>query len=200
MSEDAEAAFALAGLVGLAPEDAAESAFVPAEGAFRLPPLAEHPLRPAAFGLGSEPPDHLVAVLPARLCGVTAAIDRDDGRADAQFLPGHTRGGTRNRTRRRPAARSHAMARDAWARTGRNCGESLVGPVVTVAPAIKWLAVSQAVVSLVQVRAVIVPPDAARRSTGRRAGCLTRWHRPRRSAARRSGCTRLRTWWRSGGG
>lgn len=88
MSEDAEAAFALAGLVGFAPEDAAESAFVPAEGALRLPPLAEHPLRPAAFGLGSEPPDHLVAVLPARLYGVTAAIDRDDGRADAQFLPG----------------------------------------------------------------------------------------------------------------
>jgi hypothetical protein len=35
----------------------------------------------------------------------------------------------------------------------------LVGPVVTVAPAMKWLAVSQAVVSLVQVRAVVVWPD-----------------------------------------
>lgn len=43
------------------------------------------------------------------------------------------------------------MARDAWATTGRNCGESLDGPVLTVAPAMKWERVSIAAVSLVQV-------------------------------------------------
>ncbi len=36
--------------------------------------------------------------------------------------------------------------------TGRSCGESLDGPAVTVAPAMKWLAVSIATVSLVQSR------------------------------------------------
>src|SRR5205814_9806139 len=48
------------------------------------------------------------------------------------------------------STRSHPTARDAWARTGRNCGESLDGPVVTVAPARKCEAVSTAAVSLVQ--------------------------------------------------
>lgn len=36
--------------------------------------------------------------------------------------------------------------------TGRNCGESLDGPVATVAPAKKWLLVSHATVSLVHSR------------------------------------------------
>jgi hypothetical protein len=45
--------------------------------------------------------------------------------------------------------RSQSTARDDWARTGRNCGESLDGPTETVAPARKWLAVSTAAVSLV---------------------------------------------------
>jgi hypothetical protein len=38
--------------------------------------------------------------------------------------------------------------------TGRSCGESLDGPAVTVAPAMKWLVVSTAMVSLVQSREV----------------------------------------------
>jgi hypothetical protein len=88
VSEHAEAALPLAGLVGLAPEGAAQTPLVPAEGALRLPPLTEYPLGQAALRPGYEPPDHLAAVLPARKTGVTAAIDRDDGRADAQFPSG----------------------------------------------------------------------------------------------------------------
>lgn len=60
----------------------------------------------------------------------------------------------RQRFRRDPDARSQVTTRDAWAITGGNCGESLDGPVETRAPARKWVAVSQATVSLVQTRAV----------------------------------------------
>lgn len=49
------------------------------------------------------------------------------------------------------STRSQVAARVAWAITGWNWGESLDGPVVTVAPARKWVAVSQATVSSVQV-------------------------------------------------
>lgn len=48
--------------------------------------------------------------------------------------------------------RSQVTARDAWAMTGRSCGESSDGPVAAVAPAKKWLSVSQATVSLVHSR------------------------------------------------
>ena len=46
---------------------AAEPALVLAEGSLRLPPLAEHPLGPAALGLGDEPAGHLPPVFPALL-------------------------------------------------------------------------------------------------------------------------------------
>lgn len=48
--------------------------------------------------------------------------------------------------------RSQVTAREAWAMTGRSCGESLDGPVLTRAPARKWLSVSTATVSLVHSR------------------------------------------------
>jgi hypothetical protein len=38
--------------------------------------------------------------------------------------------------------------------TGLNWGESLLGPMLTVEPAMKWLAVSTAVVNLVHGRAI----------------------------------------------
>jgi hypothetical protein len=41
---------------------------------------------------------------------------------------------------------------------GRSCGESLPGPVVTVAAVKKWLAVSQTTVSLVHRRALALRP------------------------------------------
>ena len=59
------------------------------------------------------------------------------------------------------STRSQRTARAANVITGVNCGESLVGPTVTVAPARKWLAVSQATVSLVYVRAACSRPDRA---------------------------------------
>src|SRR5256885_1004838 len=46
-----------------------------------------------------------------------------------------------------PSTRSQPTASDACCRTGRNCGESLPGPTVAVAPVKKWLAVWQATVS-----------------------------------------------------
>jgi hypothetical protein len=42
---------------------------------------------------------------------------------------------------------------------GRNCGESLAGPRLTVAAAKKWLWVSQATVSLVQAAALCLRPE-----------------------------------------
>src|SRR5436309_12393655 len=51
----------------LPPRGAAEPALVLAEGSLRLPPLAEHPLGPAALGLGDEPAGHLPPVFPALL-------------------------------------------------------------------------------------------------------------------------------------
>ena len=42
--------------------------------------------------------------------------------------------------------------------TGRNCGTSLAGPRLTLAPARKWLAVSQATVSLVHTREPCLRP------------------------------------------
>jgi hypothetical protein len=42
--------------------------------------------------------------------------------------------------------------------TGGNCGESLDGPVATVAPVMKWVRVSTATVSLVHSRDVCVRP------------------------------------------
>jgi hypothetical protein len=42
--------------------------------------------------------------------------------------------------------------------TGRNCGASLAGPRLTVAPVRKWLAVSQATVSLVHSRLLCLRP------------------------------------------
>ena len=42
--------------------------------------------------------------------------------------------------------------------TGRSCGESLDGPVATVAPAKKWLLVSHATVSLVHSREECLRP------------------------------------------
>ena len=41
---------------------------------------------------------------------------------------------------------------------GQSCGESLPGPVVTVAAVKKWLAVSQTTVSLVHRRALCLRP------------------------------------------
>jgi hypothetical protein len=41
---------------------------------------------------------------------------------------------------------------------GSNCGESLLGPVLTVAAVRKWLRVSQTTVSLVHSRALCLRP------------------------------------------
>ena len=88
MGQHPEAALPLPAVVGLAVQGTPESPLVPGEGALGLPPLAEHPLVPGAVRLGSEPPGHLTPVLPARLPGVAAGVDRDDRRPDAQLLPG----------------------------------------------------------------------------------------------------------------
>jgi hypothetical protein len=42
--------------------------------------------------------------------------------------------------------------------TGRNCGESFDGPAETVAPVMRWLAVSKAAVSLVHCREECLRP------------------------------------------
>ena len=50
------------------------------------------------------------------------------------------------------STRSQVTTRDAWAMTRGNWGESLDGPVATVAPVMKWVRVSTATVSLVHSR------------------------------------------------
>jgi hypothetical protein len=57
--------------------------------------------------------------------------------------------------------RSHSINRDARSRTGVNWGESLVGPVVIVAAAMKWECVSMAVVRSGQLWAVCWPCERA---------------------------------------
>jgi hypothetical protein len=57
------------------------------------------------------------------------------------------------------STRSQAISRDASKRTGVNCGESLAGPTVTVAPAMEWEWVSIAAVSLGQLLAVCWPSE-----------------------------------------
>jgi hypothetical protein len=61
------------------------------------------------------------------------------------------------------STRSQATTKDAWAIAGRNCGESLGGPVETVALAKKWLPVSHATVSLVHSRDVCLRPARLRK-------------------------------------
>jgi hypothetical protein len=65
---------------------AAEPAFVPAEGALDLPPLAEHTLVPVAILAWAEVTGHLGTILPARFALVAAWVDRDHARADTQAL------------------------------------------------------------------------------------------------------------------
>ena len=57
------------------------------------------------------------------------------------------------------STRSQVTRKDAWAMAGRNGGESLDGPRLTVAAARKWLWVSQTVVSLVQAEALCLRPE-----------------------------------------
>jgi hypothetical protein len=49
------------------------------------------------------------------------------------------------------STRAQFIPSAAWVMAGRNCGESLAGPTLTVAAVKKWLAMSQAEVSLIQV-------------------------------------------------
>ncbi len=160
--EDAEVALAGATRVGPPEQGAAEPSLVPGEGALGLPPLAVHPPVPGALGPGPEPAHHLVAVRaptgpvppPRRNTGITLARMPRSARANRWLCSASNAASASTRSHRTPR-RADAS------RTGANCGESLDGPRVTVAPAKKWERVSQAVVSLGYDRAVCSPRDRA---------------------------------------
>src|SRR6478752_6848691 len=88
VGEYTEPALPLPGCIGPPAERTPEPPLVPAEGGLGLPPLAVHPAVPAALGLLAEPLDHLPPVPGLRpLPAPPAAVDRDDGGTDPEFLP-----------------------------------------------------------------------------------------------------------------
>ena len=87
MCEHTEEALACAAVVGAAEQGAAESAFVPAEGALGLPPLAVHPLVPAPLLAGAEVTGHLGTIRPVRRAFVPAGVDRNHTGPDPQTHP-----------------------------------------------------------------------------------------------------------------
>src|SRR4051812_41066102 len=89
VGQDPEPALSRSGRVRPGTEGAPEPPLVPAERGLRLPPLAVHPAVPAPLRLLAEPLDHLPPIPGLRpLPAPPAAVQRDDGRPDAEFLPG----------------------------------------------------------------------------------------------------------------
>lgn len=86
MREYAEVALALAAVIGAPADGATESSLVPTEGTLDVPPLAEHPLVPAALRSRAEPLGHLAPVLARRCGGTPARVDRDHRGADAKVF------------------------------------------------------------------------------------------------------------------
>ena len=89
VGQHTQLALTLAGGIRPTPEGAAEASLVPGEGTLGLPPLAVYPLVPAPLRLLAEPLDHLPAVRSLRPPPpLPAAVQRDHGGPDPEFLPG----------------------------------------------------------------------------------------------------------------
>ena len=89
MGEHAEVTLALPGLLRFSPQGGPQQPLVSGEGTLRLPALPVDPPVATAARLLAEAPDHLPPV--ARLGPLApplAAVERDDGGAHAQVLPG----------------------------------------------------------------------------------------------------------------
>jgi hypothetical protein len=154
--EYAEEALALAAVVGAPGHGAAEPALVSGKGALGLPPLTEHALGrvPSARGrkcrgIWDRYRPFGGASLPRGLIGMTDERIPNSSRA-WRWCASESNAAS-------ASTRSQAISRDANSRTGVNCGESLAGPSVTTAPAMKCERVSNAAVSLGQLRAVCSP-------------------------------------------